>query len=87
MADQLFSIEDLREILITRAGVPEEIISDDLDVTFDELGLDSLAFVEIQLAVEQRFDVVVSEEAAREITTLRSAIDYVNRRLRAAITG
>jgi acyl carrier protein len=54
---------------------------DDPDLTFEEVGLDSIAFLEIQIEMEQRYGFHVSEEEARQIRTLGDAVDYVNRRL------
>jgi acyl carrier protein len=45
------------------------------------MGLDSLAFVEIQLAMQQEYGFTIPDEDAESITTLGEAIDYVNRRL------
>jgi acyl carrier protein len=74
-------LEDLKRILVDRVGLPEEDIPDDLTTTFDELGLDSLAFMEISLAVEQEYGLQVDEEDAERILTLGEALDYVNSRL------
>jgi acyl carrier protein len=63
-----------------RVGLPAEDIPDDLTTTFDELGLDSLAFMEIALAVEQEYGVKVDEEDAERIATLGEALDYVKLR-------
>jgi acyl carrier protein len=45
------------------------------------MGLDSLAFVEIQLAMEQEYGFTISDEDAESIHTVGEAIDYTNRRL------
>jgi acyl carrier protein len=74
-------LEDLKRILVDRVGLPAEDIPDDLTTTFDELGLDSLAFMEIALAVEQEYGLQVDEEDAERIMTLGEALDYVNGRL------
>jgi acyl carrier protein len=74
-------LEDLKRILVDRVGLPAEDIPDDLTTTFDELGLDSLAFMEIALAVEQEYGLQVDEEDAESILTLGEALDYVNGRL------
>lgn len=74
-------LEDLKRVLVDRVGLPAEDIPDDLTTTFDELGLDSLAFMEIALAVEQEYGVKVDEEDAESILTLGEALDYVNSRL------
>jgi acyl carrier protein len=76
-----FGFEDLKRILVDRIGLPDEDVRDDPSVTFDEIGLDSLAFVEIQLAMEQDYGVTVGDEDAENIHTFGEAIDFVNRQL------
>jgi acyl carrier protein len=76
-----FGFEDLKRILVDRIGLPEEDVRDDPSVTFDEIGLDSLAFVEIQLAMEQDYGITVGDEDAENIHTFGEAIDFVNRQL------
>jgi acyl carrier protein len=76
-----FDFEDLKRILVDRVGLPDEDVKDDPSLTFDEMGLDSLAFVEIQLAMEQEYGIAVSDEDAESIHTVGDAIDFVNRQL------
>jgi acyl carrier protein len=76
-----FGFEDLRRILVDRVGLPEEDVKDDPSTTFDEMGLDSLAFVEIQLAMEQEYGFTIADEDAEQIHNVGEAIAYVNRRL------
>ena len=76
-----FGFEDLKRILVDRVGLPEEDVKDDPSMTFDEMGLDSLAFVEIQLAMEQDYGISVSDEDAENIHTVGEAIDFANQRL------
>jgi acyl carrier protein len=78
---QTFSMQDMKDILVGRVGLPEETVGDDPSKSFEDLGLDSLAFVEIQLAVQQQYGFTISDEDAQEIHTMQDAIDYTNRRL------
>jgi len=78
---QQFSMEDMKDILVNRVGLPPETVGDDPSKSFEELGLDSLAFVEIQLAVQQQYGFTIADEDAQEIQTMQDAIDYTNRRL------
>ena len=80
MATQ-FTLADLREILTGRIGVDEADIPDDPDTTFDDIGLDSLAIMELQLEVEQRYGLRVPEEDAEKISSFREAVDYINGKL------
>ncbi len=78
---QKVGLEDLKRILVDRVGLRADDIPDDPTTTFEELGLDSLAFMEIALAVEQEYGLQVDEEDAERILTLGDAIDYANERL------
>jgi acyl carrier protein len=81
MATQTFGFEDLKRILTERIGVAEEDVKEDPSTTFEDMGLDSLAFVDIQLAMQQEYGFTIPEEDAEGIQTVGEAIDYVNRRL------
>lgn len=81
MSTREFTFEDVREILVNRIGVPEEKVVDDPDLSFEDLGLDSLAFVEIQLAMQQEYGFTIPDEDAEQIGTVGEAIEYTNRRL------
>ncbi len=78
-----FGPAELEEILVDRVGLRPEQVPEDLGCTFEELGLDSLALVEVLLAVQQRYDFVVPDEDAARFVTLGDAIAYVNERLEA----
>ena len=77
-----FTFDDLKDILVNRVGLSGDEVVDDPDATFASMGLDSLAFVQIQLAVQQQYGFAIPEEDAQRITTVRGAIDYTNHRLR-----
>jgi acyl carrier protein len=76
-----FTFEDLKRILVDRVGLEEDKVVDDPDATFEDMGLDSLAFVEIQLAMQQEYGFNIPDEDATGIETVGAAIEYVNRRL------
>ena len=81
MATEMFTFADVKRILVERVGLNEEDVVDDPEATFDSMGLDSLAFVEIQLAMQQEYGFTIADEDAERITTVGEAIDYVNERL------
>lgn len=76
-----FAFDDLKRILVDRLGVAEDQIEDDPSATFDQLGLDSLAFIEFQTALDEDWGVHVRDEDAEQIYTIGDAIEYVNERL------
>lgn len=78
-----FTHADLERILVERIGLAAADVPSDPGATFAELGLDSLAVVEVQLAVQQEWAFTIPDEDAGLMTTLGEAIDYVNARLAA----
>lgn len=81
MAVQEFTLADVKNILVNRVGLPEDSVPEDPNVSFEDLGLDSLAFVEIQLAIQQDYGFTIPDEDAEKITTLGDAVEYSNSRL------
>jgi acyl carrier protein len=81
MSTQTFGFEDLKRILTERIGLAEEDVKEDPSTTFEDMGLDSLAFVDIQLAMQQEYGFTIPEEDAEGIQTVGEAIEYVNRRI------
>jgi acyl carrier protein len=79
--EQQFTFEDLKRILVDRVGLAEENVVDDPQASFEDMGLDSLAFVEIQLAMQQDYGFEIPDEDAQEIQTVGEALEYTNRRL------
>jgi acyl carrier protein len=65
----------------------QKIVSDQLGVDSSEvvptasfandLGADSLDTVELVMALEEEFDIEIPDEAAEEIATVQSAINYI----------
>jgi acyl carrier protein len=80
-AEQQFTFADLKRILVDRVGLAEDKVSEDPEATFEGMDLDSLAFVEIQLAMQQEYGFEIPDEDAQEILTVGQAIDYANRRM------
>ena len=69
----------MKEILVEQLGVNEEDIT--LEASFiDDLGADSLDIVELIMAMEEEFDIEISEEDAESISTVGSAIEYIKER-------
>jgi acyl carrier protein len=43
----------------------------------DDLGADSLDLVELIMAMEEAFDIEISDEDAEKLQTVKDAIDYI----------
>jgi acyl carrier protein len=76
-----FAFDDLKHILVQRVCVAEDQIGNDPSAPLDQMGLDSLAFIELQTALEEDWGVRVRDEDVDRIYTIGDAIVYVNDRL------
>ena len=68
----------LKQILIDHVGVDAGDIPEIGDIAFADLDLDSLAVVELQLAVQREYGVRIADEHASELRSCAALIDYVN---------
>ncbi|HHF6891721.1 TPA: acyl carrier protein [Haemophilus influenzae] len=71
------SIEErVKKIIVEQLGVKEEDVKPEASFV-EDLGEDSLDTVELVMALEEEFDIEIPDEEAEKITTVQSAIDYV----------
>lgn len=64
--------------------IMEQLEKNDSEVTdeasfVDDLGADSLDTVELVMALEEEFEIEISDEDAEKITTVQEAIRYVEK--------
>lgn len=78
-----FAVTDLTELLRSAGGVADGVDLDGeiLDQTFDGLGYDSLAILEVSARIQQQYGLALPEEDVAQLGTPRELIDYLNRRL------
>ena len=68
--------EKVRDIVVEQLGVEEEDVK--LESAFiDNLGADSLDIVELIMALEEEFEMEISEEDAEKISTVGDVVDYI----------
>ena len=71
------SIEErVKKIIVEQLGVKEEDVKPEASFV-EDLGADSLDTVELVMALEEEFDIEIPDEEAEKLTTVQSAIDYV----------
>ena len=68
--------ESVKKIIVEQLGVKEEDVKPEASFV-EDLGADSLDTVELVMALEEEFDIEIPDEEAEKITTVQSAIDYV----------
>jgi len=69
--------ERVRNIVAEQLGIGVDEVSNESSF-IDDLGADSLDTVELVMALEEEFDIEISDEQAENISTVQSAIDYIN---------
>ena len=70
--------EKVKKIIAEKLSVDlEEVVPEASFV--DDLGADSLDLVELIMSMEEEFDTDISDEDAEQITTVKDAIDYINK--------
>ncbi len=66
----------VKEIVAEQLGVDEAQVTNEASF-MDDLGADSLDTVELVRALEEEFDIEISDEDAEKIQTVQDAIDYI----------
>lgn len=74
--EQLF--EEISAIVEERLGVAASEISPDKNL-INDLGADSLDSVELIMAIEQKFEITIPEDAAENIKTIGDIINYIKK--------
>ena len=70
--------ERIKQIVAEQLGVEEDQVTTAASF-MDDLGADSLDTVELVMALEEEFDVEISDEDAEKIQTVQNAIDYISK--------
>jgi len=68
--------ERIKQIVAEQLGVDEDQVTNEASF-MDDLGADSLDTVELVMALEEEFDIEISDEDAEKIQTVQDAIDYI----------
>ena len=66
----------IKEIVAEQLGVDEAQVSNESSF-MDDLGADSLDTVELVMALEEEFEIEISDEDAEKIQSVQDAIDYI----------
>ena len=66
----------VKEIVAEQLGVDEGQVTNEASF-MDDLGADSLDTVELVMALEEEFEIEISDEDAEKIQTVQDAVDYI----------
>ncbi len=68
--------EKVKKVVAEKLSVePEEVVPEASFV--DDLGADSLDLVELIMAMEEAFDIEISDEEAEKLQTVKDAVNYI----------
>ena len=70
--------EKIKKIISEQLNVSEEDVVPKASFV-DDLGADSLDQVELIMAMEEEFDLSISDEDAEKIATVQNAIDFIKK--------
>tara|TARA_Y100001949_G_C15808954_1_gene252589 strand:- start:2 stop:235 length:234 start_codon:yes stop_codon:yes gene_type:complete len=71
------SFDKVKEVIMDKLGVDEDKIN--VEASFvDDLGADSLDTVELIMQLEEEFGMEIPDEEAEKLTTVGSAVDYID---------
>jgi acyl carrier protein len=71
--------EKIKDIVADQLGAEKKEIT--METSFEELNADSLDVVELIMALEEEFDIEISDEDAEKLTTVGAAVEYVKSKL------
>jgi acyl carrier protein len=66
----------VKEIIVEQLGVNESEVTPEAKFV-DDLGADSLDLVELVMALEEEYNLEISDEDAEKILTVGDAIEYI----------
>ena len=69
--------EKIKNIIVEQLGIDESKVTPEASF-IDDLGADSLDMVELIMAIEEEFEIEVTEEEAENIVTVSDAMNYIN---------
>ena len=70
--------ERVKKIVVEHLNVDAEKVVENASF-IEDLGADSLDTVELVMAFEEAFGVEIPEDAAEKISTVRDAVDYIEK--------
>ena len=76
--DNMSTYDKIKEVIIDKLGVDEDAIKTEAHFVND-LGADSLDTVELIMEFEEEFGIEIPDDDAENITTVGSAVDYIEK--------
>jgi acyl carrier protein len=77
MGDVDFIVKD---IIVYKLGLEEHQLSEKVDLR-DDLGIDSLDLIELQMEIEKKFCIKITEEESEKLSTVGNLIHLVKNKI------
>ena len=71
--------EKVKQIIVEQLSVDEGEVTSTASFV-DDLGADSLDIVELVMALEEAFNIEISDEDAEQLTTVKAALEYIEKK-------
>jgi acyl carrier protein len=68
--------DKVKSIIVEQLGVAAEDVTENASF-IEDLGADSLDIVELVMALEEEYDIEISDEDAEKIQTVGDAVNYI----------
>src|ERR1700688_4193932 len=78
--------ERVKQIIVEQLGVDEAEVTPTASFV-DDLGADSLDQVELVMAFEEAFGIEVPDEDAEKMTTVKDAVEYIDKHAKSKYAG
>ncbi|MFL6122708.1 phosphopantetheine-binding protein [Actinophytocola sp.] len=70
------TFEDVESILVTKVGLDQRTLAGNREGTLEELGLDSLAVLELQIVITKAYGVEIPDESGD--LNVGQIVDFIN---------
>ncbi len=67
----------VKELIVEQLDVEEDMVTSDTSLT-DDLDADSLDIVELMMAIEEEFNIEISDDDTDKISTVGEAVAYIS---------
>jgi acyl carrier protein len=74
MANATFS--DIEALLVSKVGLAQQVLADNPEGTLEDLGLDSLAVLELQIVITKQYGIEIPDESGE--LNVGEIVDFIN---------